>query len=81
MAEGNKWRDQVIRVLESGERVGAARLFVETLTSGPGAWDRMPPQARERMVANADTWLDETRDSEGYYRRPRSARTFREPTL
>jgi pimeloyl-ACP methyl ester carboxylesterase len=65
VAEGNKRRDQVVRVLESGDRIGAARLFVETLTSRPGAWDRMSPQARERMVANADTWLDEIRDGEG----------------
>ncbi|MGD0637113.1 MAG: alpha/beta hydrolase [Nitrososphaerales archaeon] len=65
LAEGNRRRDQVIRVLEGGDMVGAARLFVETLTSGPGAWDRMSPQARERMAANADTWLDETRDPEG----------------
>jgi pimeloyl-ACP methyl ester carboxylesterase len=65
MAEGMKRREQVIKVLESGDKVGAARLFAETLTFGPGAWDRMSPEARDRMVANADTWLDETRDSKG----------------
>jgi len=65
MEEGRKRREQVIQVLESGDRVGAARLFVETLTFGPGAWEKMPAKTRERMVANADTWLDETRDAAG----------------
>jgi pimeloyl-ACP methyl ester carboxylesterase len=65
VTEGRKSREQVVRVLESGDKVGAARLFMDTLTSGPGSWERMPAQRREMMVANADTWLDEIKDSAG----------------
>jgi pimeloyl-ACP methyl ester carboxylesterase len=81
LAEGRKRREQVIRVLESGDRVGAARLFVETLTFGPGAWERMPVQSRDRMVANADTWLDETRDSAGSSVDLEALAQFRKPAL
>ena len=41
-----------------------ARLFVETMSSGPGAWDRLPPEMRRTHIANARTFLDETRDAE-----------------
>jgi pimeloyl-ACP methyl ester carboxylesterase len=81
LAEGKKRREQVIRVLETGDRVEAARLFVETLTFGPGAWDRMPARGRDRMVANADTWLDETRDSKGQTVDLEALSRFRKPTL
>jgi pimeloyl-ACP methyl ester carboxylesterase len=63
--EGNARREQVIRTLEGGDRAAAARLFVDTMTLGPGAWERMSLPRREMMVANADTWLDETKDKEG----------------
>jgi pimeloyl-ACP methyl ester carboxylesterase len=81
LTEGRNRREQVIRVLESGDRVGAARLFVETLTFGPGAWERMPAQSRDRMVANADTWLDETRDSTGSSVDLEALAQFRKPAL
>jgi len=81
LAEGRKRREQVIHVLETGDRVEAARLFVETLTFGPGAWDRMPARGRERMIANADTWLDETRDSKGQSVDLEALARFRKPAL
>ncbi|MDA4135551.1 MAG: alpha/beta hydrolase [Thaumarchaeota archaeon] len=81
LAEGRKRREQVIRVLESGDRAGAARLFVETLTFGPGGWERMSAQSRERMIANADTWLDETRDSAGSSVDLEALARFRKPAL
>jgi pimeloyl-ACP methyl ester carboxylesterase len=65
LTQGTKRREEVVRVLESGDRVGAARLFVDTLTFGPGTWERMPTVRRKMVVANADTWLDETKDAEG----------------
>jgi pimeloyl-ACP methyl ester carboxylesterase len=65
MAEGRMKRERVAQTLESGDRAGAARLFVESLAFGPGVWERMSPQGKERMVANADAWLDETRDRSG----------------
>jgi pimeloyl-ACP methyl ester carboxylesterase len=65
MAAGAERRQRVIRALESGDRVAAARLFVDTLAFGPGTWDRMPAARKETMITNADTWLDETRDPQG----------------
>jgi pimeloyl-ACP methyl ester carboxylesterase len=53
----------VVGLLEQGDDEGAARLFVDTLAFGPNAWDtQLTPEMREVFVANAPTWLDETRD-------------------
>ena len=60
--EANKRKAQAIRVLEGGDRAGAAELFVDTMMAAPGTWGKMTPQGREMMIANADTWLDETKD-------------------
>jgi pimeloyl-ACP methyl ester carboxylesterase len=81
MVEGRKRRERVIQTLESGDRAGAARLFVETLTFGPGTWDRMSAESKERMIANADTWLDETRDRSGQNINLEALRRFAKPTL
>src|SRR5271169_5122574 len=81
MEEGRKRRERVVQVLEGGDRAGAARLFVETLTVGPGAWERMPAKSRERMIANADTWLDETRDLAGSSVDLTALGLFKKPTL
>jgi pimeloyl-ACP methyl ester carboxylesterase len=81
IAEGRRRREQVIRMLENGDRAGAARLFVETLTFGPGAWERMSQQSRDRMIANADTWLDETRDGAGSSVDLEALTRFRKPAL
>ena len=60
--EGDRRRAEVARVLESGDRAAAAKLFIDTLVFGPGTWDRMRESSRETMIANADTWLDEIKD-------------------
>ncbi len=52
------------KVLESGDMVTGARLF-EDFLSGPGAWDKLPPQQKELLVTNAPTFLDETKDPLG----------------
>ena len=55
--------DAVVALLEGGDHDGAARLFVETIAFGPGAWDeQLTPAMREVFIANAPTWLDEVRD-------------------
>ena len=56
----------VAKKLQSGDKVEGARLFVETMAFGPGMWDKFAPQLRETFVANADTFLDETKDIAGY---------------
>lgn len=55
--------DAVVALLERGDHGGGARLFVETVAFGPGAWDaQLTPQMRDVFVDNAPTWLDEMRD-------------------
>ncbi len=53
--------EDVAKVLESGDTAKGARLFADFL-AGPGGWDRLPPPEREILIANAATYLDETRD-------------------
>src|SRR6202011_1807169 len=50
----------VAECLKAADMVGGARRFVEDVALGPGAWDQLPPEARETFVANAPTFLDET---------------------
>jgi pimeloyl-ACP methyl ester carboxylesterase len=70
-----------VKVLEKGDRVGCARQFVETLAFGPGAWDKLPVGIRETFIANADTWLDETRDPRGNMVDFDALSRFRKPVL
>src|SRR5947208_1546842 len=53
----------VVELLERDDHEDAARLFVDTIAFGPGAWDgQFTPEMRQLFVSNAPTWLDETRD-------------------
>ena len=54
----------VIELLAEGKDTQAARLFVETVAFGPGAWDTLPPAMQQTFVLNAPTYLDECRDPE-----------------
>ena len=54
----------VIELLEAGQLESGARQFVETMMIGPGAWERLPEEVRQRLIFNAPTWLDENRDPE-----------------
>jgi pimeloyl-ACP methyl ester carboxylesterase len=55
--------DAVAKLLRDGEHAGAARLFVDTIAFGPGAWDdQLTPQMRDTFVGNAPTYLDELDD-------------------
>jgi len=57
--------DAVSRLLEGGDDEGAARLFVETVAFGPGAWEKqLTPEMREVFIFNAPTFLDEVRDAD-----------------
>ena len=54
----------VIDELEAGNMESGARSFVE-LVIGPGTWDSMlPDEAKQMLINNAPTFLDETRDPE-----------------
>jgi pimeloyl-ACP methyl ester carboxylesterase len=54
----------VVERIASGNYAGAAEAFVETVALGPGAWAQLPPEARQTLVENAPTFLDEARDPE-----------------
>lgn len=48
--------------LERGEHEAAARQFADEVSFGPRSWDdRLTAEARERMIRNAPTFLDELR--------------------
>jgi pimeloyl-ACP methyl ester carboxylesterase len=65
---GTLMRDVIARIkdvvsrIEQGDPEGGARLFVESLVLGPGAWEMIPPEWRHLMVANAPTFLSDARD-------------------
>jgi pimeloyl-ACP methyl ester carboxylesterase len=48
--------------IAAGDDEGAARQFVDEVAFGRGAWDQLPPEAKEVMVRNAPTFLDELND-------------------
>ncbi len=82
LLRGGKARaEAVVRLLEAGDKAGGARLFVETIAFGPGAWDKLPAPLRETFVANADTFLDEQRDSLGLTVDLRALSGFQKPAL
>jgi len=63
LAEVQRRIGAVVGLLEGEDHEGAARLFVETIAFGPGAWDeQLTPPMREVFIANSTTWLDEVRD-------------------
>ncbi len=55
----------VVQKLEAGDDDGGARLFVETIAFGPGAWEQLPDAMRKTFVFNAPTFLDESRERGG----------------
>ena len=63
-AAGSERPNPVRALLEAGQNEGAARLFLETVADGPGAWERLPPEQRDLRTFNAPTFLDEQRDPE-----------------
>ncbi len=54
--------DAVVARIKADDAEGGARLFVETLALGPGAWEMIPPEWRRLMVENAATFLGDVRD-------------------
>lgn len=52
-------------LLETGQTLAGARLFIEEVAFGPGSWNGLfDEQARATILANAHTWLDQSRDPE-----------------
>lgn len=62
LREVNQRISAVMTLLEKNENEAAAKLFVETIAFGPGAWDKLPPNVQQTFIFNAPTFLDENRD-------------------
>ncbi|MFJ6081079.1 alpha/beta fold hydrolase [Streptomyces sp. NPDC092369] len=52
----------VLAHLRAGEDLEGARRFMDRIALGPGEWDKLPAKARDTLVANAPTFLDEQGD-------------------
>jgi pimeloyl-ACP methyl ester carboxylesterase len=64
LEEVGKKMGAVVERIASGDHVGAAEQFVETVALGPGSWARLPHELQQTFVTNALTFLDEARDPE-----------------
>jgi pimeloyl-ACP methyl ester carboxylesterase len=74
--------DAVVELLEAGDHASAARLFVETIAFGRGAWEaQLTPEMREVFIANAPTWLDEVRDPDALEMDLAALAGFEKPAL
>ena len=62
LSQGDQSLESVGSRIAAGDDEGAARQFVDEVAFGRGAWDQLPPEAKEVMVRNAPTFLDELRD-------------------
>jgi pimeloyl-ACP methyl ester carboxylesterase len=72
----------VVKLLEDGDDEGGARLFVETIAFGPGAWEQqLTPKMRATFIGNAPTWLDETRDPDALQIELKDLARFDKPAL
>lgn len=68
-------------LLEKGQIEAGARLFMETVAFGPGAWAQFPVELRNTFVFNAPTFLDEERDPESRTIDPLRLAGFSHPAL
>jgi pimeloyl-ACP methyl ester carboxylesterase len=57
-------RRSVDERLEAADFPGGARLFVEEIAIGPGMWELVPEDQREKMIANAPAYLADQQDPE-----------------
>ena len=72
----------VVALLEEGDHEAGARLFADTIAFGPDAWDQqLTPAMRSVFIANAPTWLDETRDPDALQMDPNDLAGFDQPAL
>lgn len=54
--------EEAKRLVREGEDAAGAKVFVERIALGPGAWETMPEPLRDTFVIHAQTWLDEQDD-------------------
>ena len=70
----------VVERIESDDHAGAAEAFIEAVL-GPGAWSQFPRDAKETMIENAPTFLDEARDPEQEAFDPAWLAAFHRPVM
>ena len=71
----------VVDRIASGDHVGAAEQFVDTVAIGPGAWAELPEEARQITIRNAPTFLDEANDPDQLSFDLASVADFAKPAL
>jgi pimeloyl-ACP methyl ester carboxylesterase len=71
----------VATLLETGYMEEGARQFIETIALGPGAWEQLPPELREKIIFNAPTFLDELHDEECFSIELPPLKDFFQPVL
>lgn len=54
--------EEVLALLRDGQDAAGARLFVEDVALGPGAWAALPEAVQDTFVSHAQTWRDEQED-------------------
>jgi pimeloyl-ACP methyl ester carboxylesterase len=53
---------QIANLVRAGDAARAAQAVVEIFSQTPGAWERLPPRARDEFAAHMDRWLVEYTD-------------------
>jgi pimeloyl-ACP methyl ester carboxylesterase len=71
----------VVALLRAGKMEEGARIFVETVGFGPGAWQALTERDRQTYARNAKTWLDEVDDPQTLNLNLDSLRRFDKPSL
>ncbi|HEX8099375.1 MAG TPA: alpha/beta hydrolase [Actinomycetota bacterium] len=72
---------RVVDIVETGDHETAARVFVERVAFGPGAWERFPRFIRQTFIENAATFAEEYRDPGVYSVDFEALRQFPGPVL
>jgi pimeloyl-ACP methyl ester carboxylesterase len=73
--------EAVVSLIEKRENEQSARLFVETIAFGEGAWQELPPQVKETFTYNAPTFYDEVHDPDSLELDVSRLADFKKPAL
>lgn len=73
--------EAVVNLIAKGENEEAAKLFVETIAFGEGAWQQLPSQVKQTFIYNAPTFYDENLDPESLQLDVSKLTNFDKPAL
>jgi pimeloyl-ACP methyl ester carboxylesterase len=73
--------EAVTNLIAQGENEQAAKLFVETIAFGEGAWQQLPEQVKQTFIYNAPTFYDETHDPQSSQLDTSKLNNFNQPAL